>query len=119
MFLQVASQGHPLAVLDVPLLFESGGETHVDFVAVVSASPEVQRGRVMARPGMSQGKFEAILARQVGQAGVTTHTVLMRHACASTLVSQRFSGQQLHNRPFPEEGSRMELHACLALLLSQ
>ncbi|MEW5317425.1 MAG: hypothetical protein WDW38_008721 [Sanguina aurantia] len=65
---QVASQGRPLAVLDVPLLFESGGETHVDFVAVVGASPELQAGRVMARPGMSQGKFEAILARQMPDA---------------------------------------------------
>lgn len=58
----------PLVVLDIPLLFETGGERSVDRVAVVSAPPEVQRARVLARPGMSEARFHAILARQVPDA---------------------------------------------------
>lgn len=55
----------PLIVFDIPLLFESGGDAHVDKVAVVSAAPDVQRARVLARPGQSAAKFAAILARQL------------------------------------------------------
>lgn len=58
----------PLVVLDVPLLFEAGGWRHVDKIAVVSAPPEVQRERVLARPGMTAERFEAILARQMPDA---------------------------------------------------
>ncbi|MDP8993719.1 MAG: dephospho-CoA kinase [Pseudomonadota bacterium] len=57
--------GAPLVVLDIPLLFEAGGWREVDRIAVVSAPPEVQRARVLARPGMSEEKFERILARQM------------------------------------------------------
>lgn len=57
--------GTKVVVLDIPLLFESGGAGIVDKVAVVSAPPELQRARVLARPGMTEAKFEAILARQV------------------------------------------------------
>ncbi|MBZ9885325.1 dephospho-CoA kinase [Mesorhizobium sp. CA10] len=60
--------GAPLAVLDIPLLFETGGRSRVDKVVVVSASPEIQRERVLARPGMSEEKFSSILARQVPDA---------------------------------------------------
>jgi len=60
--------GAPLAVLDIPLLFETGGRGRVDKVVVVTASPELQRERVLARPGMTAEKFEAILARQVPDA---------------------------------------------------
>ncbi|MCI5077526.1 dephospho-CoA kinase [Oricola sp.] len=59
------AQGEPLVVLDIPLLFETGGEKKVDHVVVVTAPPEVQRERVMARPGMSKERFEALLARQI------------------------------------------------------
>ena len=52
-------------VLDIPLLFENGSETFFDAVVVVSAPLEVQRERVLARPGMSEQKFEAILAEQM------------------------------------------------------
>jgi dephospho-CoA kinase len=55
----------PLVVLDVPLLFETGGERSCDAVAVVSAPVSVQRERVLARQGMTEDRFETILARQM------------------------------------------------------
>ncbi|HEX8442936.1 MAG TPA: dephospho-CoA kinase [Allosphingosinicella sp.] len=54
----------PLVVLDIPLLFEKGGWDRVDKIAVVSAPADVQRARVLARPGMTAEKFERILALQ-------------------------------------------------------
>ena len=57
-----------LAVLDIPLLYETGGESRVDAVAVVSAPLEIQRERVLARPGMTERDFEKILARQLPDA---------------------------------------------------
>ncbi|MBL0936856.1 MAG: dephospho-CoA kinase [Rhizobiaceae bacterium] len=60
--------GQKLAVLDIPLLFETGGEGRVDRIVVVSAPADIQRERVLARPGMSVEKFEAILAKQVPDA---------------------------------------------------
>ncbi len=58
----------PMVVFDVPLLFETGGESRVDYVVVVSAPADVQRARVLVRPGMSVAKFEAILAMQLPDA---------------------------------------------------
>ena len=58
----------PLLLFDVPLLFETGGDAQVDKVVVVSASPAVQRARVLARPGQSIEKFEAIVGRQLPDA---------------------------------------------------
>ncbi|MGK6318786.1 dephospho-CoA kinase [Sphingomonas sp. DT-204] len=58
----------PLVVLDIPLLFETHGETEVDKIAVVSAPPEVQRDRVLARPGMTAERYAAILAKQMPDA---------------------------------------------------
>lgn len=60
--------GEPLVVLDIPLLYETGGERRVDKVAVVSASADIQKSRVLARPGMSEQKFNDILARQTPDA---------------------------------------------------
>ncbi|MEM6626991.1 MAG: dephospho-CoA kinase [Pseudomonadota bacterium] len=56
--------GADMVVLDIPLLFENGGEKRVDIVVVVSASAEVQRTRVLAREGMTEDAFEAILKKQ-------------------------------------------------------
>jgi dephospho-CoA kinase len=58
----------PIVVFDVPLLFETGGESRVDRVVVVSAPADIQRARVLARPGMTPGKLDAILARQLPNA---------------------------------------------------
>ena len=55
-------------VLDIPLLFETGGEARVDKVLVVSAPAEVQRQRVMTRPGMTEVRFVDILNRQISDA---------------------------------------------------
>lgn len=60
--------GSPLVVLDIPLLFETGGTGRVDKIVVVTAPPEVQRERVLQRPGMSEDKFQAILAKQIPDA---------------------------------------------------
>lgn len=58
----------PLVVFDIPLLYEKGGHAGVDAVLVVSAGPEAQRARVLARPGMTEEKFEKILGLQVPDA---------------------------------------------------
>ena len=63
-----ASLGAAIAVLEIPLLFESLGDARVDVTIVVSAPYEVQRERVLERPGMSQEKFEQILSRQLSDA---------------------------------------------------
>lgn len=60
--------GAPVAVVDVPLLFETGGEKRVDAVVVVSTSPEAQRERILARDNMTNEKLDAILARQLPDA---------------------------------------------------
>jgi dephospho-CoA kinase len=65
---EAEAAGAEIAVLNVPLLFESGGERRCDAVVVVSAPVEVQRERVMSRPGMTEEKFTRLLAQQVPDA---------------------------------------------------
>jgi dephospho-CoA kinase len=68
-FLSDAEQsGAPVAVVDVPLLYETGGEKRVDAVVVVTTTPEIQRGRILARDDMTDEKLNAILARQLPDA---------------------------------------------------
>jgi dephospho-CoA kinase len=62
------ASGAPVAVVDVPLLFETGGETRVDAVVVVTTTAEVQRQRILARDNMTAEKLDAILARQLPDA---------------------------------------------------
>jgi dephospho-CoA kinase len=68
-FLEDAERsGAPVAVVDVPLLFETGGESRVDAVVVVTTAPEIQRQRILARDNMTGEKLDAILARQMPDA---------------------------------------------------
>ena len=60
-----AARGARIVVLDIPLLFETGGEARVDAVVVVSAPPAVQRARALERPGMTAAKLDAIMAKQM------------------------------------------------------
>jgi dephospho-CoA kinase len=62
---QAERSGAPVAVVDVPLLYETGGHNRVDAVVVVTTSPEVQRERILARDNMTGEKLDAILARQL------------------------------------------------------
>lgn len=65
---EAEARGTPIMVLDIPLLFETGGEKRVDAVVVVTAPPDLQRKRALERPGMTQAKLDAILAKQMPDA---------------------------------------------------
>jgi dephospho-CoA kinase len=65
---EAQARGAPVVLLDVPLLFETGGERRCDAVVVVSAPADVQRRRAFERPGMTEDKFAALLAKQTPDA---------------------------------------------------
>ena len=65
---EAEARGAPIVVLDIPLLFETGGEERVDRVVVVTAPPDLQRTRALERPGMTEAKLDAILAKQMPDA---------------------------------------------------
>ena len=65
---EATRKGACVAILDIPLLFETGSEGRCDAVVVVSAPPEIQRARAFERPGMTKQKFAAILAKQMPDA---------------------------------------------------
>jgi dephospho-CoA kinase len=67
-FAKAEADGADIVVLDIPLLFETGGERNMDAVVVVSAPAHIQRERVLAREGMSEVKLDGILARQMADA---------------------------------------------------
>jgi len=83
-------QGARLAVLEIPLLFETGAETRTDVTIALSASEAVQRERVLARPGMSEEKFEALSARQFSDAE--------RRASADYVVDSGTSLENMHDQ---------------------
>ncbi len=62
------ARGAPLVVLDIPLLYETGGDARVDAVVVVTAPEDIQRARIMQRPGMTSEKMEALLVKQMPDA---------------------------------------------------
>ncbi len=67
-FRQAEADGADMVVLDIPLLFETGGHANVDAVVVASAPADMQRERVLARPGMTADRLDAILAQQMADA---------------------------------------------------
>lgn len=91
----------PLVVVDVPLLFETGGAGYCDATLVVSAPPEVQRARVLARPGMTEEHLERILSKQMpdaqkrGRADYVIETLTLDQTRAAVLgLIAKLTGQQ-------------------------
>jgi len=79
-FLEIAKTDQARAVIfDVPLLFETGGDAHVDAAVVVTAPAEVQRERVMSRPGMTEALFSMILSKQMPDAEKRTRADYIVH----------------------------------------
>lgn len=87
--------GHGLAVLDVPLLLETGGQERCDAVLVVTAAADVQRDRVLARQEMTAEKFAAILARQMPDAQKRNHAHFLVDTGRGLLAAQRQVGSIL------------------------
>ena len=65
---EARDRGVPISLCDIPLLFETGAEKWLDKIVVVTAAPDIQRDRVLARPRMTEAAFEAILAKQMPDA---------------------------------------------------
>jgi len=65
---EMSKKAHPVVALDIPLLFETGGEERVDVTLCITAPPEVQRERVLSRHGMTSEKFDRIVSGQLPDA---------------------------------------------------
>lgn len=89
------AEGAGLAIIDVPLLFETGGEGRCDAVLVVTAPAEVQRERVLARPGMTAEKLEAILSRQMPDAEKRRHAHFLVDTSRGLMAADRQVGSIL------------------------
>lgn len=89
------SAGEDVAVLDIPLLLETGGETRCDAVVVITAPPDVQRARVLARPEMTEEKFDAILARQMPDAEKRRRAHFLVDTSRGLLAAERQVGSIL------------------------
>lgn len=104
----------PALLFEIPLLFETGGETHFDKVIVVSAPPDVQRQRVLARPGMTADKLDAILARQLPDEDKRARADLMIDTGADLSTTQTQVGDILACLGIPpvDKGRGWEQNAC-------
>lgn len=94
--------GEDIAVLDIPLLLETGGESRCDAVVVITAPAEVQRARVLARPEMTAAKLDAILARQMPDAEKRRRAHFLVDTSRGLLAAERQVGsilQALAGRP--------------------
>lgn len=88
-------EGAVLAIIDVPLLLETGGEARCDAVLVVTAPAEVQRERVLARPGMTPEKLDAILSRQMPDAQKRRHAHFLVDTSRGLVAAERQVGSIL------------------------
>ena len=91
-----ANAAAPVVLLDIPLLFETGAQAQLDGVAVVSAPPDVQRARVLARPGMDPATLDLILSRQMADADrraratwvIPTATLAQAEAAVNAILAE-------------------------------
>lgn len=101
-------KGSDIAVLEIPLLYETGAERRVDGVIVVSAPAFLQKARVMARPGMDEAKFDAILARQIPDAEKRTRADYVIHTGLGRAQSMRELQEILRMVRAGKGGERVE-----------
>jgi len=102
------SAGADLVLLDIPLLFETGAEKRVDVVVVATCDPQIQRQRVLARPGMTEEKFKLILNRQLPDSQKREHAdFLVDTGCGLDQAKKRV--EQIIN--LVRSGIRSEKHA--------